>query len=523
MRRPRKTTAGLATLVAVLAAAGWLLWPTALGGRTSYVDTHGISMQPRFHTGDLALLRPARDYHVGDVVAYHSSLLHTVVMHRIVAISGGHYTFKGDNNSWLDPQPPTRSQLIGKLALRIPHGGVWLKRAASPAVLGVVAFTLLASGGTVAQTRRTRRRRTVSRHAAARTPRPAPMTALAPPLRAAAGATTAIGMLGLALAALAWTAPVHRVAMTTTTAKQSMVFSYTATVPKTPAYDTTVVTSPDPIFRKLTHTVDIHYAYHGTAGSIAVTASLSTASGWRSTIPLATPTTFSTSSYHGTVRLDLDALDARAQAAARATGIPVSQLAVTITPTVRAGATSSFAPTLPLTLTPLQLTLAGDSKNLTVTDSTTLTRPITVDRTLGAAGHSFTVATGRRVSTGLVALTLLAALLLLLIGRRSAPNSEGDRIRSRYPSLLVPVAPMPTPPGRPVIDVTDFTTLARLAERYGLLVLHWTRSGVDTFVVQDDATTYRYRAGTTEPALTGLPATATATRDPSHTDAATVQ
>jgi hypothetical protein len=28
-----------------------------------------------------------------------------------------------------------------------------------------------------------------------------------------------------------------------------------------------------------------------------------------------------------------------------------------------------------------------------------------------------------------------------------------------------------------------------------LLVLHWSRSGVETFVVQDDATTYRYRTG----------------------------
>jgi hypothetical protein len=62
---------------------------------------------------------------------------------------------------------------------------------------------------------------------------------------------------------------------------------------------------------------------------------------------------------------------------------------------------------------------------------------------------------------------------------------------------------MPAPQGRPVIDVTTFATLAKLAERYGLLVLHWTRSGVETFVVQDENITYRYRyrvgAGTSEP------------------------
>ncbi len=45
------------------------------------------------------------------------------------------------------------------------------------------------------------------------------------------------------------------------------------------------------------------------------------------------------------------------------------------------------------------------------------------------------------------------------------------------------------------LDVVAFATLAKLAERYGLLVLHRTRSGVETFVVQDDATTFRYRTG----------------------------
>jgi len=60
---------------------------------------------------------------------------------------------------------------------------------------------------------------------------------------------------------------------------------------------------------------------------------------------------------------------------------------------------------------------------------------------------------------------------------------------------LVEVQPLPSPPGRPVVDVVDFPTLAKLAERYGLLVLHWTRSDVDTFVVQDEGVTYRYRTG----------------------------
>ena len=51
------------------------------------------------------------------------------------------------------------------------------------------------------------------------------------------------------------------------------------------------------------------------------------------------------------------------------------------------------------------------------------------------------------------------------------------------------------PPAGRSLDVPDFATLAKLAERYGLLVMHWSRTDVDTFVVQDDGTTYRYRTG----------------------------
>ena len=152
--------------VAAGLALGWLLLgPPALGGGASYVITHGISMEPRFHTGDLAVLRPASRYQVGDVVAYRSHLLKTTIMHRIVAVEGGHYTFKGDNNSWLDPEQPPTSDMIGKLAVRVPQGGVWFERLTSPTALSTYAFLLLAGGGTAVERRRRRRRRTMSRKA----------------------------------------------------------------------------------------------------------------------------------------------------------------------------------------------------------------------------------------------------------------------------------------------------------------------------------------------------------------------
>ena len=490
-----KAVVGAVIAVAALAAAAWLAWPASLGGRTSYVTTHGVSMEPRFHTGDLAVLHSASAYRVGDVAAYQDHELHTLVMHRIVAVHDGHYTFKGDNNSWRDPETPAQSELVGKLALRIPQGGVWLARLTSPFALGVLVLLLAAGGSTTAVRRRRRGRRRVSRHAAPRSSVGRATSTLSPQLRTAVGATAAVAVAAIGLSVVAWTRPLDAVSTTTTKPARSMTFSYTATVPRTPAYDGTVVTAPDPVFRRLTNTVDVHLAYRGYPGRIDVGAVVSAPNGWHTAIPLSAPAEVDGTTYDADVHLDLTAIERRAQAAARVTGLVAAQLTVTVVTHVSGGSLAAFDPSVEFTLTPLQLALTKGGKGLTVHDSTADTQRTVVPRTLAVAGHRVDVAMARKASAGLLLLVLLLAGLLAVVSRRSAAVSEGARIRRRYAPLLLPVEPMPTPPGRPVVDVTEFKSLARLAERYDLLVLYWTRSGIDTFVVQDDTTTFRYRSG----------------------------
>ncbi|MCH6471166.1 DUF5305 family protein [Sinomonas terrae] len=156
----------------------------------------------------------------------------------------------------------------------------------------------------------------------------------------------------------------------------------------------------------------------------------------------------------------------------------------------------TFQPVLKLNLTPLQLTLAGD---LTVTDTAAAASPGAVPRALEANGWNLTAADARVLSAVLLLAALLGGTALGYLSRRPAPGGEGAAIRRRYASLLVRVRPVTTAPGRPVIDVTSFATLAKLAQRYGLLVLHWTRSGIETFIVQDENNTYRYRTGAQAP------------------------
>jgi signal peptidase I len=494
----KRLVAVILTGMAALAVIAVALIAT---GRAAVVVTHGISMKPAYHQGDLVIVTKQSHYRVGEIAAYHLPGQDTLVLHRIVAGDASGYLMKGDNNQSTDPTKPTAAQLVGTPALHLPGVGSWLQHLTNPLALGLIGFVLLAFGGTAVQTRKQRKRRgPVSRQL----PQTRPLNAVAtlsPQLRTAAAVTAALALVGVGLAAVAWSNPVNQTSTSATQkADGAVTFSYTAAVSKTAAYDGTTVHSPDPIFRKVTNTVDLAYTYKGEAASVTLAADLSAPNGWHSTIALAPRTGTDIKTNTGTVTLNLNALDARAQAAAAVIGVPASQVTVTIAAKVAASAGDTFIAKLPMTLTQSQLSLNTASK-LTVSDTATVSHPVTIARTLKLAGATMTVLSVRTFAAILLLLAALGGGFLMLAARRSKPASEGAGIHRRYGQLLVAVEPILSTRGRPIVDVNEFATLARLAERYGLLVLHWTRSDIETFVVQDDAATYRYR---TQPEMTGM-------------------
>ncbi len=488
----RRLVIGAFVVIAALAAVAATLVVT---GQAGYVVTHGASMNPLYHQGDLVVVAKESHYRSGQIVAYRRPGESGVVLHRIVAGDAAGFVMKGDHNQSIDPTKPAASQVIGRAILHIPGGGTWLRRLTSPFAIGLIAFGLLA-GGAGAQTRRSRNKRRSSMNRAGDTFPLGRVLAnlLTPPLRQAALAAAVVGVLGLAFTGVGWSTPAQKSSTTTSATNRSVTFSYAATVTKTAAYDGTTVTAPEPIFRKLANTVDLHYAYRGAPSQITLAAKLSGPSGWRATIPLAEAGNPSA----GDVRLDLNALDSRAKAAAEVTGIPQPQVTVAVTATVRTHGAKDFEASYPFTLTALQFTPAATSaSNPTVKDITTVKREVRVDRAFSLVGQSISVNAVRSIGLTLLLLALIAGAGLAFLARKPGV-SEQERIHRRHRSVLVPVEPITYPQAQSVVDVSDFETLTRLAKAYGLLVMYWNRGGAETFVLQEESTVYRYRSGRSE-------------------------
>jgi Family of unknown function (DUF5305) len=90
---------------------------------------------------------------------------------------------------------------------------------------------------------------------------------------------------------------------------------------------------------------------------------------------------------------------------------------------------------------------------------------------------------------------LLCAVIAVPLGillRRNRAFDEAARIRARYGHLLVPIL-VGDDLGWPPVDVGNFKALVRLAEASGQVILHHQADAVDTYLVNDNGTVYRYQ------------------------------
>ena len=480
-------------------------------------------MEPGFHTGDLALVRPAGQYKVGEIVAYHSSLLHLVVLHRIVAIHNGHYTFKGDNNNFLDPVQPTRAALVGKLWVHIPRGGFVLEaihnRVVDAIVCGLLGLFLL--GGFAQKSRRGRRqpkRATGSGRAGPRIMRPQRETDAAQPVNFGAPLTaSAIAVaVFLVLAVFGFIRPARKPESLSTHYKQGVSFGYSARVPPGPVYPNGKIKTNDPIFLSIVHELDVHIAYRldsaassSVAGSMEVLLNLTGPGGWSRHFVLVPPTHFVGDRTSTDVTLNLAQYQKLMTRIATLTGNGAfAEVTATVQPVLRVSGrldgralNASYEPGLALHFqgpllqpsAPVSSTgqASAQSANYAPSQTGFVAAPGTAPATLTVLGISAQIVLLRWISL-LGLLISGAATAFFYLGRRSEPFQETAHIQSKYGHLIVPIV-AGEDLGWPPVDVPNIKALVRLAESGQRLILHNRSNGVDTYMVNDEGTVYRYQ------------------------------
>lgn len=491
----------MAAILGMAAIGAWALFT----GQISYTITHGISMNPVYYQGDLVFVVKSSEYQVGDIAEYRDATTGIDVLHRIIGGDPiGGFVFKGDNNQSTDKFHPRADQVLGRAFLHVSHGGVWLKPLLSPTGIGMLGFLIVGGAAAAPRSRREiprgRRKKKVKAMSRQGGSWETAVTVaknvvrLPPLLRIAAALVTILAAAGLTLAVLGWLHPVTTVEKATAGPDQSMTFAYTAEVPQSAAYDGTKVTSPDPIFRKVADKVDLHIGYHGRRGTFEVTAALTNGTGWHTSMLLAATQAFTGISHDATVTLDLDAIDKHAAAAAKAIGVQPGPVTIDVTARVVTVDQATFTAPLPLALTPLQLALKSGPDSLSVKEAGAGPAEIRAMREIKVFDRSImTAAQARSYAVLLLLAALVAATGIAFADRRNSQLYSRAEIERRYPRLLVPVEPMVSPPGKPVVLVDSLPALFRLAKRYDQTILTWSRPDGDDFIVRDEGITYLYR------------------------------
>jgi signal peptidase I len=513
MKRKASAMAGSLTLVLVVGL--WFMFaPTQLGGQVSYVILDGNSMEPGMERGDLAIVRRSGSYVVGDVVTYRHPEIGNVI-HRIVNWDGERFTLQGDNNDFLDSYQPVDADILGELWFSVPKVGSFITRFQSPVyIAGLLVVALVGFGGAAGakESRRRRRRRR----------RGQPQQGLVSggssmyTLRKNAQDISLVLVVGLVVFAgvayLAFGRSTTKQVDETVMYSHTGAFTYEASSRAPEVYDTGQVLTGDPVFPILSQEIAVRYDYefvteasNDIQGAIALAARITTDNGWTRTIPVTADSTFegATGSVAGV--LDLGTVADLVQILETESGVENREYEVLITPTVSlegtiGGAALSLVhqPELMLTFDRDQLFIARSAADqtdpLAPTEAGTTTVQTTVPNTIGFLAWDVQVSAARWGSLAGLSIVFLAAAALAFALAPNMLNPDGPRrARQREGAMVVSVQSPVEASSGPLVDLTNFSDLAVVANRMDGIILEDESGGVRSYFVQDQYVSYRYR------------------------------
>lgn len=552
----------LTAFLLVALSAIWIVFaPVQLGGQTAYVMINGTSMEPRFHTGDLVIVRQQHTYHVGEMVAYQNAELHSLVFHRIIEVHEEHFVFKGDNNTWDDSYQPVQDELLGAFWLHIRSAGNWILWMRVPLHMGITAGIIggFLIAGMLLKNKRTDKdmnKKTLGDRL--RSLRQISFRPFLSRFVKQDSATKSITVQGaapeviidgnqprgpkyggrvmeilffsfslitfasLVIAFFAFSKPVQRTAVDNTPYQNVGTFFYSATAPNG-IYDSESIHSGEPLFPKLTCMVNMGFSYAlagikpaDASGTYQLVAKiLDKQSGWQREIPITSQQTFDGTTFTTNAPLDLCQIENLVASVENETGLHVAYYTLVITPNVSVHGNvagqelnDTFKPRLTFQFDAVHFFVVNpdsldDPLSQTVTGN--LSKSRTEANTLPMLGLTPAVITLRILSVAGLLISLGGLVVLAMYVSSLARQSPEDFVQVKYSPLLVDVKERSLEAPTQTIDVDSIDDLARLAERNNTMILHQKKNRIHFYTVRGEHFTYRYTLNDEEDALSPLP------------------
>lgn len=510
-----------ALLIAVLLFTWLFFAPIQAGGNASYVIVIGKSMEPKFHVGDLVIVQKEAQYQKGDAVAYQNQELNSFVFHRIVDQFQGRFTLKGDNNSWIDTYKPTSSEVIGKLWVHIPRGGFLMQQIRDPAVMailsGLLGLVLISSlfGDTKKEVRMNKKsfwkgifpEKQKRGDAASKKPD--------------SGSSNLWGIFENSFFLLGLIAFISIVFALISFSRPAMVpidadipygqlgfYSYSTTAPQN-IYNENKIITGDPIFPKLTCTIDVNFQYtmvspqaENVQGSYQLLAKIiEPGSGWEREITLQKELTFSGSAFDTTAKLNFCEIEALIQAVEEKTEFHPATYFLEVSPQVNVtGIISaqdfqdSFDPKLTFAYDRLLYHMVENEEGNSLTPSSTgnIIEKRNQEAVVSFLGMGFRVSSLRTISLfGLGISVLGMAIMGWMIWNMERKDPAG-LIRLKYDALIVEVHDAESLNAVQRINISSMDDLAKLAERYNSMIFHEMNGSVHSYFIKHNGAIYQF-------------------------------
>jgi len=501
-------------LLLILMACLWNLFaPVPFGGQASYIIVAGASMEPNLHEGDLVIAHGAQDYKIGDVVTYLHPLAGPII-HRIIDREGDHYTFQGDNNEWVDTYFPTEQEMMGKLWLHVPSAGKFLGRLRNP-TLRITLATIIAIGVITTLKRERKDPENLSKKDVKKN-KTSPPLFLTDGLDGILFTLMALLLASCVLAFIAFSQPENISTSSEYPYETLGAFNYSASAPSG-IYDSSSVQTGDPIYRKLTDEITVHFTFNLSSeelkdvrGTIQFDAELSDTGGWKRKVELHPVADFEGNEVSIEGVLVLSKLQSMIDVLEDQTGFERHEYTLRIVPKILAEAhfndqeiQITFNPDLVFLLDELQMFLIASEPGASRLDQLVQNQIDFIDypeskvNIIPILGFDLPVPTARWLSGIGLFLSSAGLLWVFLVLRHVSQDSEVSQIAFKYRTILIDVDGLNFLDGHQLIDVTNMDDFGRLVEKQGSTILHEVHSQIHHYYVQEENLFYHYQSNDT--------------------------